>query len=80
MVRPVSLSFDVEGQRTNRLLSPAPAFAFGRGCGGFRRGLNQCLGKTKAARTGKKAPDDGAAKKASEPASASPLSVPITEL
>jgi hypothetical protein len=31
MVRPVSVSFEVEGQRTNKLFKPARAFGFGRG-------------------------------------------------
>jgi hypothetical protein len=31
MVRPVSVSFEVEGQRTNKLFRPAPTFGFGRG-------------------------------------------------
>jgi len=36
MVRPVSVSFDVEGQRTSKLLRPVPIFGFGR-LGGSNR-------------------------------------------
>jgi len=36
MVRPVSVSLEVEGQRTNRLFRSAPAFGFGRRCGGSK--------------------------------------------
>src|SRR5256885_15064827 len=36
MVRPVSVSLDVEGQRTSKLLRPVPIFGFGRR-GGSKR-------------------------------------------
>src|SRR5256885_12409762 len=35
-VRPVSVNFDVEGQRTSKLLRPVPTFGFGRR-GGSKR-------------------------------------------
>src|SRR4030095_11357132 len=38
IVRPVSVSFDVEGQRTSKLLILGPAFTFGRR-GGSNRNL-----------------------------------------
>jgi hypothetical protein len=38
IVRPVSVSFDVEGQRTSKLLMLAPAFGFGRR-GGSKKNL-----------------------------------------
>ena len=36
MVRPVSVSLDVEGQRTSKLLRPVPIFGFGRRGGSNR--------------------------------------------
>jgi hypothetical protein len=36
MVQPVSVSFDVEGQRTSKLFKSAPAFGFGRRRGGSK--------------------------------------------
>ena len=36
IVRPVSVSFEVEGQRTSKLFRPAPIFGFGSRCGGSK--------------------------------------------
>jgi hypothetical protein len=36
IVRPVSVNFDVEGQRTSKLFRLAPALGFGRLCGGSK--------------------------------------------
>jgi hypothetical protein len=36
IVRPVSVSFEVEGQRTSKLFKSAPAFGFGRRRGGSK--------------------------------------------
>jgi hypothetical protein len=36
IVRPVSVSFEVEGQRTSKLFKSAPTFGFGRRFGGSK--------------------------------------------
>jgi hypothetical protein len=36
IVQPVSVSFEVDGQRTSKLFKSAPAFGFGRRLGGSK--------------------------------------------